>query len=40
MSSGYCSDNSLKKMFMHSVLQYGMTRKQDPPVNGSTAPYT
>ena len=39
MSSGYCFDNSSRKIFMHAVLQYGIMRKQDSPVKGSTAPY-
>ena len=38
--SGYCFDNSSKKMFIHSVLQYGTIRKLDSPIKGSTAPYT
>ena len=38
MSSEYCSDNCFRKIFMHAVLQYGMTRKYPSPVNGSTAP--
>ena len=38
MSSGYCFDKWLRKRFMQTVLQYGMTRKQLSPVVGSTAP--
>ena len=29
-----------RKMFIQAELQYGMMRKQESPVNGSTAPYT
>lgn len=30
ISSGYCFDNSDRKTFIQTVLQYGMIRKQDP----------
>ena len=40
ISFGYCLDNSDRKIFIQTVLQYGMIRKQDSPVRGSTAPYT
>ena len=38
-SSGYCLDSSSRNMFIQVELQYGITRKQELPVTGSTAPY-
>ena len=38
VSWGNCLDNSRRNRFMHTVLQQGITRKQDSPVSGSTAP--
>ena len=38
VSCGNCLDTSRRNRFIHTVLQQGMTRKQDSPVKGSTAP--
>lgn len=38
-SSGYCLDSSSRNMFIQVELQYGITREQELPVTGSTAPY-
>ena len=38
-SSGLANDNPSKNKFIHTVLLYGNTRKNDLPVNGSTAPH-
>ena len=38
LSLGNVFDNSSKNTFIHSVLQYGITRKQLSPVSGSIAP--
>jgi hypothetical protein len=38
ISSGYFLERASRNRFMQIVLQYGMIRKLDSPVKGSTAP--